>query len=686
MSTPGADAFAGVLTQVLVHGTVLATMTWLLCAVFLRRVRPAVHVVLWTVVLLKFLIPPVFPGLVSLSGWLSSASSSLGFSGSGGSAQGVIVLEESLDLTAVAAPGGSFSFFESLASWLSANLSALALFVYVTILGLLVVRSAVRTLKVAKYVRGLPLASPGLLSRVEGLADTIGLRSIPKVRSANENISPFVIGVIRPTLIFPKRLAQVVTPDVMDAMVLHELAHLKRGDLWIRWIQGLTRLVLFFWPPVRWVCRRIEKAMEQACDLWAIRMSGVTPQEYAQSLLELVRNIDATPVMTRRLAFAGKKSILEERFKMLLQRKNVGSSPRLAWVMVPGLFVWTIFALSGGTAAVGSEELHEKHEKSVQVKELIVKQVGDVSKVSLDVSIMPEADLDGSGKVTLAELEAYLDANPGAYELSVDPTEDGEGFTIRITQEMEGPHTHADHDMDWTRDVDEDHLVDVTETEEHGTKTIKIIKRRVGEGGETEELIEKELEIAGEHHEHDNVFVFKTEGHGEHAEGEERDVHMVYINSPEEFLEKHPEADVDGDGELSEAELETYASELAELQEVYISTSEHHLHGEHGEKEITVHIAEEHKGGENLIWVGEEGVASTDGKHVIIRKTISEDGKHVIVVKESDTELAQSTPTDRKKDFLADHPEADADGDGVISKQEAEAYAAKLQSERKKKE
>jgi lipoprotein signal peptidase len=146
MSTPGADAFAGVLTQVLVHGTVLATMTWLLCAVFLRRVRPAVHVVLWTVVLLKFLIPPVFPGLVSLSGWLSSASSSLGFSGSGGSAQGVIVLEESLDLTAVAAPGGSFSFFESLASWLSANLSALALFVYVTILGLLVVRSAVRTL------------------------------------------------------------------------------------------------------------------------------------------------------------------------------------------------------------------------------------------------------------------------------------------------------------------------------------------------------------------------------------------------------------------------------------------------------------------------------------------------------------------------------------------------------------
>ena len=369
---------------------------------------------------------------------------------------------------------------------------------------------------------------------------------------------------------------------------------------------------------------------------------------------------------------------------MLLQRNNVASSPTLAWVMVPGLFVWTIFALTGGSAAVGSEELHEKHEKhekSLQIKELIVKQAVEVSEIELNVSIMPEADLDGSGKVTVAELEAYLEANPGAYDLRVDPTGDGEGFKIRITQETEGP--HVEHDMDWTMDVDEDHLVDVTETEEHGTKTIKIIKRRIGEGAETEELIEKESEISGEHHEHDNVFVFRTDGHGEHAEGEERDIHMVYINSPEEFLEKHPEADVDGDGKLSEAELETYASEL---QEVYISTSEQHLHGEHGEKEITVHIAEEHEGGENLIWVGEEGVASNDGKHVIIRKTISEDGKHVIVVKESDTVSAQSTPTDRKKDFLADHPEADADGDGVISKEEAEAYAAKLQSERKKKE
>ena len=145
------------------------------------------------------------------------------------------------------------------------------------------------------------------------------------------------------------------------------------------------------------------------------------------------------------------------------------------------------------------------------------------------------------------------------------------------------------------------------------------------------------------------------------------------------------EADADGDGELSENELEAFASELAEMHEVDVTASEHHLHGEHGEREITVHITEGDAGGEHLIWVGEDGVAASEGKHVVVRKTVSEDGKHLVVVKETDTESAQKTPTDRKKEFLAEHPEADADGDGVISKKEAEAFAAKLQSDQQKK-
>src|SRR5437763_5847021 len=58
---------------VLIHGTVLALVTWLLSVTLLRRSRPAIKSALWTVVLVKFLLPPVLPGEMAMSGWVSRA-------------------------------------------------------------------------------------------------------------------------------------------------------------------------------------------------------------------------------------------------------------------------------------------------------------------------------------------------------------------------------------------------------------------------------------------------------------------------------------------------------------------------------------------------------------------------------------------------------------------------------------
>src|SRR5712671_1548874 len=61
----------------LIHGTVLALITWLLSATILRRSRPAFQAALWTIVLLKFLLPPVLPGEIALSDWLAEAATSV---------------------------------------------------------------------------------------------------------------------------------------------------------------------------------------------------------------------------------------------------------------------------------------------------------------------------------------------------------------------------------------------------------------------------------------------------------------------------------------------------------------------------------------------------------------------------------------------------------------------------------
>src|SRR5882724_9923892 len=90
--------YYGALT--LLHGTVLALITWLLSVTLLRRARPAVKAALWTIVLIKFLIPPILPGEMTLSSWttktVSVASSRVGIS-----AAQVITADESTGPTRI---------------------------------------------------------------------------------------------------------------------------------------------------------------------------------------------------------------------------------------------------------------------------------------------------------------------------------------------------------------------------------------------------------------------------------------------------------------------------------------------------------------------------------------------------------------------------------------------------------
>src|SRR5882672_7625598 len=58
----------------LIHGTALAVITWLLSVTILRRSRPAIQAFLWTLVLIKFFVPPIFPGEMALSGWISNTA------------------------------------------------------------------------------------------------------------------------------------------------------------------------------------------------------------------------------------------------------------------------------------------------------------------------------------------------------------------------------------------------------------------------------------------------------------------------------------------------------------------------------------------------------------------------------------------------------------------------------------
>lgn len=106
--------------------------------------------------------------------------------------------------------------------------------------------------------------------------------------------SPAVAGVLVPTLILPLSLTTMLTPEQIRMVLLHELAHIRRGDYLANLFQLFAESLLFFNPAVWWISRQLRVEREACCDATAIGLSGA-PADYAQTLLTVAESILQPP-------------------------------------------------------------------------------------------------------------------------------------------------------------------------------------------------------------------------------------------------------------------------------------------------------------------------------------------------------------------------------------------------------
>lgn len=126
--------------------------------------------------------------------------------------------------------------------------------------------------------------------------------------------APTVIGWMRPVMLLPVAALTNLTPGQVEALVAHELAHIRRRDYLVNLCQAIAEAVLFFHPAVWWVSGRIREAREQCCDDVAVEVCG-EPAAYAEALAELAswRRGDAA------LAIGATNGSLLARIRRLLQ-------------------------------------------------------------------------------------------------------------------------------------------------------------------------------------------------------------------------------------------------------------------------------------------------------------------------------------------------------------------------------
>ncbi len=109
--------------------------------------------------------------------------------------------------------------------------------------------------------------------------------SPPPVRESEAAPCPLLAGWVNPTIVLPAGFTQSAKPAELQMAVAHELAHLKRKDLWLAATPFLTQAIFYFHPLAWLAIRESAAASEEACDIEAMRLSGGSPSAYARLLL-----------------------------------------------------------------------------------------------------------------------------------------------------------------------------------------------------------------------------------------------------------------------------------------------------------------------------------------------------------------------------------------------------------------
>ena len=156
-------------------------------------------------------------------------------------------------------------------------------------------------------------AEAAILSLVASLAERAGVKGSIRVLMSSIAEMPSVVGWIRPVLLLPAAVVVGLTPQQLEAVIAHELAHIRRKDYLVNILQSVVETLLFYHPAVWWVSSRIRDEREICCDDLAVAVSGDAVC-YARALAHLER----MRVFKPSLAMGSAKGPLFHRIQRLL--------------------------------------------------------------------------------------------------------------------------------------------------------------------------------------------------------------------------------------------------------------------------------------------------------------------------------------------------------------------------------
>ena len=316
-------------SSVFVQASVLIVLLLILDFMLRKRIRAVFRYCMWMLLFVKLVLPTSFTLPTGIGYWLGDlvpTELSIAESGPQMEEVGPTILDVApgyflIETAAVNETATSGFKLESVSwrglaflGWLGGMLVLLALLI-----------------RRFYFVRGLIANSrPAGEKLLETLAECrrrIGVRSNVELRLTSNKLSPAVCGLVKPTILMPASIAEKLSREKLKAVLIHELAHIKRGDGWVNLLQTVLQIAYFYNPPIWLANAMIRRIREQAVDEMVLVTLRPETGSYSNMLIDIAEMAFWRPNLSLRLiSVVESKKALERRINHMLTRPIPKSS------------------------------------------------------------------------------------------------------------------------------------------------------------------------------------------------------------------------------------------------------------------------------------------------------------------------------------------------------------------------
>jgi cytohesin len=218
---------------------------------------------------------------------------------------------------------------------------------------------------ICRWRRNLKPLPENLAQRVALLCKRLGMRHSSRVFISPLALQAMAVGYLRPLVLLPASMITQMQPEMLEAIIAHEMAHIRRFDLWINLGQRVIETLLFYHPAIWWLSSQLRSERELCCDELAITATGER-LTYASALESAGTARFEAEQQSLSIAFGHRRNSMLGRVRHVLGLPPTAPDSRfwlagaIAAVVLVVLAMPITFTLTAGAEAkAGTKSLHE---------------------------------------------------------------------------------------------------------------------------------------------------------------------------------------------------------------------------------------------------------------------------------------------------------------------------------------